>query len=60
MPYIFIGTEGSMGFRKGIEYTLETYIGHGLLWIHCEKPAVNCCYESIELFLKNWKTKETE
>jgi hypothetical protein len=55
MKFVFIGASGSMGFKNGKTYELETHCTNNGIVIICHSLRVKCPYSSIESFLKNWK-----
>lgn len=52
----FIGEDGSMGFKKGKEYTAEVFYHCPYLWVKAKKLvfSTECPYGSPESLRKNW------
>ena len=50
----FIGTDRSMGFRKGKRYEIRTACKHNYIYV-LEERGLWCPYQSVEAILKNWK-----
>lgn len=55
MKLTFIGTDGSMGLRKGKTYRVEikTYKNSSLIYVDWDGG--RCPYSSPAAFAKNWK-----
>ena len=49
----FIGTDGSMGLRKGHVYKVKIFTRYGYIYVDWGSRA--CPYSSISSFLRNWK-----
>lgn len=50
----FIGTDRSVGFRKGKIYKIRTACKNNYIYI-LEESGLWCPYQSVEAILKNWK-----
>nr|DAF04151.1 MAG TPA: hypothetical protein [Caudoviricetes sp.] len=51
--YEFIGSDGSMGLRRGQVMPLSVYMGNGRLFA-CWNGG--CCpYDTVEAFSRNWR-----
>lgn len=50
----FIGTDRSMGFRKGKRYQIRTVCKNNYIYV-LEERGLWCPYQSVETILKNWK-----
>ena len=50
----FIGTDGSMGFRKGKIYHIRTACKNNYIYV-LEERGLWCPYDSVEAILRNWK-----
>lgn len=50
----FIGTDRSMGFRKGKRYQIRTACKNNHIYV-LEERGLWCPYQSVEAILKNWK-----
>lgn len=51
--YEFIGSDGSMGLRRGQVMPLSVYVGNGRL-LACW--GCGCCpYDTVEAFSRNWR-----
>lgn len=63
MKMKFIGTDGSMGLRKGYVYNVKAIKGPLFqrynLWVEIENSLITtqtrCPYDSFEAFFKNWQ-----
>lgn len=57
--FIFIGKDGSLGFRHGQAYWIEV---NSFVRIHItyktKQGEIDCPYESWRAFFKNWKFAE--
>ena len=52
----FIGTDGSMGFRKGKRYQIRTACKNSHIYVLEERGrGLWCPYQNVETILKNWK-----
>lgn len=51
--YVFIGSDGSMGLRRGQIVPLSVHFGNGTLWA-CWKGG-SCPYDTIAAFSRNWR-----
>lgn len=56
----FIGRDGSMGFKHGKLYQIETWIDSrlfsrgGYLWVRDVNSNLSCPYSRLETLLDNW------
>lgn len=55
MRAVFTGKDGSMGFKKGKEYQIETRVKNGYLWVVDLSTGNSFPYESLESLLENWR-----
>ena len=55
MKAVFIGKNGSMGFKKGKKYQIKTRVEGGCLWVIDLNTGKTCPYGSLEPLLDNWK-----
>lgn len=53
----FIGTDGSMGFKKGKIYNINIKEQLNTIEVRTRNERLWCPYSSMEAFLKNWKIK---
>lgn len=51
--YVFIGSDGSMGLRRGQIVTLSVCIWNGQLWACWEGGS--CPYDTVAAFSRNWR-----
>lgn len=51
---IFVGKDGSMGFRRGKEYQFTTCIRHNMLCV-VTSDDLWCPYSNMEKLLENWR-----
>ena len=51
---IFVGKDGSMGFKRGKEYQFTTCIRHNMLCI-VTSDGLWCPYSNMEKLLENWR-----
>lgn len=56
----FEGTDGSLGFKSGEIYTIETKVNRIKGWIDIRATSQTgrkliCAYTNIEKFLENWR-----
>lgn len=54
MRGIFIGKDGSMGFKYGKEYEFHTYCQRGYLHLKTTN-GLWCPYSNMEKLLENWR-----
>ena len=54
MKGIFIGKDGSMGFKYGKEYEFHTYCQRDCLHLKT-KNGLWCPYSNMEKLLENWR-----
>lgn len=63
---VFIGKDGSEGFKNGEEYYIRTEIrsklfsSSGLLWVFDVNEGLVSQYSNLGAFLENWKIMEKE
>lgn len=61
MMYTFIGKDGSMGLENGKRYDVLITIEAGQIYAHIQLKtdrATVCLYDSMKLFLENWKPND--
>lgn len=51
---IFVGKDGSMGFKRGKEYQFTTCIRHNMLCV-VTSDGLWCPYSNMEKLLENWR-----
>lgn len=51
---VFIGKDGSMGFRKCKKYIFRTRIYNNWIWIETV-DGLKCPYGSLEKLFENWR-----
>ena len=55
MTAIFIGKDGSMGYRHGAQYDLKSDIRGDMMFIKAVGTNLRPCpYSNLEAFLANW------
>lgn len=54
MKAIFIGEDGSMGFKNGQTYRIRTECRENMIYV-LEIHGLFCPYSNIEAFLRNWR-----
>lgn len=52
---IFIGADGSMGFRRGEAYTIELSYDDNRDWLIVRSGRLWCPYSNLTSLLKNWE-----
>lgn len=52
---IFIGADGSMGFRRGETYTIELSYDDNRDWLIVRSGRLWCPYSNLTSLLKNWE-----
>ena len=52
---IFIGTDGSMGFKRGEIYTIELSYDDNRDWLIVRSGRLWCPYSNLTSLLKNWE-----
>ena len=63
----FIGKDGSMGFRNGETYMIESWVERAgvwtkeaWIWVRSSPQGLKCPYSSLEAFLLNWEVIEVK
>lgn len=54
----FVGTDGSMGLRKGRTYNIRLFVDNGYIWAEWVDTYGNvrqCPYSSLSSFCANWR-----
>ena len=51
---VFIGQDGSMGYRNGQSYDLMIMIRDRRIWVSSQYASI-CPYDTMRALLKNWK-----
>ena len=52
---IFIGMDGSMGFKRGETYTIELSYDDNRDWLIVRSGRLWCPYSNLTSLLKNWQ-----
>lgn len=52
---IFVGADGSMGFRRGESYTIELSYDDNRDWLIVRSGRLWCPYSNLTSLLKNWQ-----
>ena len=52
---IFIGADGSMGFKRGETYTIELSYDNNRDWLIVRSGRLWCPYSNLTSLLKNWQ-----
>ena len=50
----FVGSDGSMGFRKGKVYDVRLFTTDNYVWV--QYRGVTCPYSSFSKLLENWES----
>lgn len=50
---VFVGADGSMGFRNGETYRITISIQGRRIWVECGMK--ECPYATMKALLKNWQ-----
>lgn len=54
----FIGEDGSMGFKNGKKYDIQSKCWNNTIVVKTTNDRLSCPYGSIESFLKNWEIEQ--